>query len=115
MSLPVKLDTSDLCGSHDFSARVFLVGSYSGIVLSKIWPCGGVTHAFWWDRKGSKTGTNFQNQETSPIPSRVDLRRSQDRFLRQKIERFFWRDFSGEELLPENSFLGQRVWNVKIR
>jgi len=24
-----------------------------------------------------------------------------------KIERFFWRDFSGEELLPENSFLGQ--------
>jgi len=25
----------------------------------------------------------------------------------QKIERFFWRDFSGEELLPENSFLGQ--------
>jgi len=25
------------------------------------------------------------------------LRRSQDRFLRQKIERFFWRDFSGEE------------------
>jgi len=26
---------------------------------------------------------------------------------RQKIERFFWRDFSGEKLLPENSFLGQ--------
>jgi len=25
-----------------------------------------------------------------------------------KIERFFWRDFSGEELLPENSFLGQQ-------
>ena len=35
------------------------------------------------------------------------LRRSQDRFSRQKIERFFWRDFSGEELLPENGFLGQ--------
>jgi len=33
--------------------------------------------------------------------------RSQDQFLRQKIERFFWRDFSGEELLPENRFLGQ--------
>jgi len=26
------------------------------------------------------------------------LRRSQDQFLRQKIERFFWRDFSGEAL-----------------
>jgi len=37
----------------------------------------------------------------------TEIRRSQDRFLRQKIERFFWRDFSGEELLPENSFLGQ--------
>ena len=24
-----------------------------------------------------------------------------------KIERFFWRDFSGEKLLPKNSFLGQ--------
>ena len=39
--------------------------------------------------------------------SEIKLRRSQDRFVRQKIERFFWRDFSGEELLPENSFLGQ--------
>jgi len=35
------------------------------------------------------------------------LRRSQDWFSRQKIERFFWRDFSGEKLLPENRFLGQ--------
>ena len=35
------------------------------------------------------------------------LRRSQDWFSRQKIDRFFWREFSGEELLPENSFLGQ--------
>jgi len=34
-------------------------------------------------------------------------RRSQDWFSRQKIKRFFWRDFSGEKLLPENSFLGQ--------
>ena len=34
--------------------------------------------------------------------------RSQDGFLRQKIERFFWRDFSGEEF-PENSFLGQKM------
>jgi len=24
-----------------------------------------------------------------------------------KIERCFWRDFSGEEFLPENRFLGQ--------
>jgi len=40
------------------------------------------------------------------------LRRSQDQFLRQKIERFFWRDFSGEELLPENSFLGQKICSI---
>ena len=39
-------------------------------------------------------------------------RRSQDRFLRPKIERFFWRDFSGEELLPENSFLGQKIRSI---
>ena len=35
-----------------------------------------------------------------------DAGRRTDFFLRPKIERFFWRDFSGEELLPENSFLG---------
>jgi len=27
----------------------------------------------------------------------LTIRRSKDRFLRQKIERFFFRDFSGEE------------------
>jgi len=32
--------------------------------------------------------------------------------FRQKIERFFWRDFSGEELLPENSFLGQKIRSI---
>jgi len=32
-----------------------------------------------------------------------------DGFLRQKIERFFWRGFSGEEFLPENSFLEQKM------
>jgi len=36
------------------------------------------------------------------------LRRSQDWFSRPKIERFFWRDFSGEELLPENRFSGKK-------
>jgi len=39
-------------------------------------------------------------------------RRSQDRFLKQKIERFFWRDFSGEELLPENSFPGPKIRSI---
>jgi len=29
-----------------------------------------------------------------------------------KIERFFWRDFSGEELLPENSFLGPKIRSI---
>jgi len=45
MRLPVKLDTSDLYGSHGSSARVLLVGNYSGIVLSKPWPCRGDTQS----------------------------------------------------------------------
>ena len=38
MSLPVKLDTSDFCGSHGSSARVLQAGNYSEIVLPKVWP-----------------------------------------------------------------------------
>ena len=44
MSLPVKLDTNDFCGSHGSSARVLVVGNYSGIAFPKIWPCGGAAH-----------------------------------------------------------------------
>jgi len=58
---------------------------------------------------GTKMFSRFQNiffttpWNMSPQVSRfhfdhsVSLRRSQDQFLRQKIERFFCRDFSGEE------------------
>ena len=44
------------------------------------------------------------------------LRRSQDRFLRPKIERFFWRDFPGEEFrekhyCPYNFVLINWLWS----
>jgi len=40
------------------------------------------------------------------------LCRSQDGFLRQKIERFFWIDFSGEECCPTTAFSGKRCRSI---
>ena len=76
----------------------FLAG-YLILVLSQwvLHPPGG---GCW---RGSREG------KKAPVRG---SRRSQDRFLRQKIERFFWRDFSGEELLPENSFLGPKIRSI---
>ena len=39
------------------------------------------------------------------------LRGSQDRFLRPKIERFFWRDFSGEEFREKHYCPCNFVWS----
>jgi len=45
----------------------------------------------------SNGNVRFQNFMHMEWSEEKLLRRSQDRFLRQKIERFFWTDFSGEE------------------
>jgi len=71
MSLPVKFDTSDLCGSHGSLARVLLVGNYSEKALPKIWPCGGASLAS--PTISSATVTNFVQKNASPPSQRLEL------------------------------------------
>jgi len=79
---------------------------YSGVyVYTAVCTCHArTTHTHMHIQHTPHTTTNFPHDSFS---TKSLSRRSQDWFSRQKIERFFWRDFSAEKLLPENRFLGQ--------
>jgi len=70
----------------------------------------GVFRSTWnkWNKdKGSiQLNSPLDTKWNYKAVSKCNAGRRTD-FRDKKIERFFWRDYSGEKLLPENRFLGQ--------